>query len=399
MKRRVISVLLLVVPLLFSALFVERQASAQLTSEVEEQQDILRTARQRAAEARERAHRLREQAVEARASAERTAAERAALQAQVDEAEADLAAANARLALLDSRLATRRERLSQMQGPLVGLVASLQSYARRPAILAISEPSSISEVVHLRAIMTAIEPTIEARTEQVREEIARARLYRKQEATANRALYETRQRLADRRSELAAQEAGQRARFAQISEEVQAERERAFGLGERARDIIESIESREADSDLAERLAALPAPKWSIAKGAAGTNGAHDVRTTPVYRLPIEGTLLTGLGEASDSGFRAKGLTVRGDDMATVVAPAGGRIAFAGRYRSYGNIVIIDHGAGWTTLLTGLGTLAVRKDERVAMGARIGVADDAQEGITVELRRGGRPVDLIALLG
>ena len=174
MKRRVISVLLLVVPLLFSALFVERQASAQLTSEVEEQQDILRTARQRAAEARERAHRLREQAVEARASAERTAAERAALQAQVDEAEADLAAANARLALLDSRQATRRERLSQMQGPLVGLVASLQSYARRPAILAISEPSSISEVVHLRAIMTAIEPTIEARTEQVREEIARA---------------------------------------------------------------------------------------------------------------------------------------------------------------------------------------------------------------------------------
>ncbi len=80
------------------------------------------------------------------------------------------------------------------------------------------------------------------------------------------------------------------------------------------------------------------------------------------------------------------------------MAPAGGKVVFAGRYRSFGEIVIIDHGAGWNSLLTGLSGLSVDVGQMVAMGTAVGSPDPASAGVTVELRRAGRPVDIIALL-
>jgi septal ring factor EnvC (AmiA/AmiB activator) len=60
-------------------------------------------------------------------------------------------------------------------------------------------------------------------------------------------------------------------------------------------------------------------------------------------------------------------------------------------------VVIIDHGAGWATTVTGLGAARARAGATVAAGAPIGTAADGNE-IGVELRRRGRPVDIAALL-
>lgn len=82
-----------------------------------------------------------------------------------------------------------------------------------------------------------------------------------------------------------------------------------------------------------------------------------------------------------------------------MVAPAAGRIAYAGRFRSFGRVAIIDHGGGWTTLVTGLGALAVAAGQDVAAGAPLGRAADGDEPrVTVELRRRGQPADIAALL-
>jgi septal ring factor EnvC (AmiA/AmiB activator) len=83
-----------------------------------------------------------------------------------------------------------------------------------------------------------------------------------------------------------------------------------------------------------------------------------------------------------------------------VIAPAAGRVAYAGKFRDYGNIVIIDHGGGWTSLVSGLGTATVGVGESVAQGDMIGraAAGDSRR-VTVELRRRDRAVDMTALLG
>ena len=116
------------------------------------------------------------------------------------------------------------------------------------------------------------------------------------------------------------------------------------------------------------------------------------------YRLPVGGRVVTGLGEVSDAGVRSRGLTLATTPGAPVVAPAAGRVAYARRFGDFGVVVILDHGDGWTTLVTGLGSAAVARGADIAQGAPIGSAGGGGE-VTVELRRRGRPVDMAPLLG
>ncbi|WP_284278720.1 murein hydrolase activator EnvC family protein, partial [Sphingobium jiangsuense] len=118
----------------------------------------------------------------------------------------------------------------------------------------------------------------------------------------------------------------------------------------------------------------------------------------PAYRLPVAGTLITGMGELSDSGVRSRGITIATAPGAQVVAPARGRIVFAGPYGGFGQIVIIDHGDGWTTLVTDLARLSVAVGQDVGQGGPIGVAGGGEHpAVTIELRRQGRPVDVVAM--
>lgn len=117
------------------------------------------------------------------------------------------------------------------------------------------------------------------------------------------------------------------------------------------------------------------------------------------YRLPVVGRIVAGLGEVNDSGVRSRGVTIAAQPGGQVVAPAPGRVSFAGAYRGYGKIVIVDHGGGWTSLLTGMIGLSVAVGDTLNAGAPVGRAGSDDSRITVELRRGGRPVDIVAMIG
>ena len=74
------------------------------------------------------------------------------------------------------------------------------------------------------------------------------------------------------------------------------------------------------------------------------------------------------------------------------------RIAFAGPFRGYTAIVIVDHDDGWATLMTGLRGLTVKPGQSVLQGSPVGIADGAAPRVTIELRHGGTPVDILPLL-
>jgi septal ring factor EnvC (AmiA/AmiB activator) len=112
----------------------------------------------------------------------------------------------------------------------------------------------------------------------------------------------------------------------------------------------------------------------------------------------VEGRLVTGTGEISDAGVHARGLTFETDGSTDVVAPRAGRIVYAGNFRSYGRIVILDHGGGWTTLITSLEDVSVPVGRTIPMGALIGRTPRRSSMVTVELRRNGRPIPIAPLL-
>jgi septal ring factor EnvC (AmiA/AmiB activator) len=114
--------------------------------------------------------------------------------------------------------------------------------------------------------------------------------------------------------------------------------------------------------------------------------------------MPVAGRLLSGVGELSEAGVHARGLSLQVASGAPIVAPAPARVAFAGPFRSYGTVVILDHGGGWTSVLTNLSDLAVRAGQRVERSAPIGRAASGDQPVMVELRVGGRPVPITSLL-
>jgi len=358
-----------------------------------EQQARLKSATAASAAAEARARSLEAAAANERDRAVQARGQEAAAAERIKAAQAEIVAAEARIAIVDRLLAAQRVEVAERQGPIVRLIAALQSMARRPAVLGLIQPGSTEDIVHVRAVLGTTMPIVERRTAEVRAELARVQRLRANAAGAVESLRASRARLESERIALVQLEATHRARSQALGRSALIESDRALALGERARDLVDQMQSLGAASQVQSELVALPGPLPRPDDAASPPE-----RVAP-YRLPVSGQLVTGLGELSATGVRARGLTFATAINARAIAPAAGRIVYAGPFRGYGGVVIIDHGEGWTSLLAGLGGLAVRVGDQVAQGQVIGRAwKSGDPRVTVELRRRGQPMDLAQLL-
>ena len=366
-----------------------------------EQQRSLKSAREQSERARQRSDALRRQAEAASNDADRIASEAAALAARIQSAEADISAARTRIAIVTQLQQRQRARLAEKQGPMIRLTAALQMMTRKPTALVLVEPRSLDELIYMRSILSAVMPEIERRTASLRNEVRQGEELRQQAARAIASLDQSQRRLAERRRQLAGLEARERIEATKLSDDAGIEQDRALALGEEARDIVDLMDQIRESGAVREALEQLDGPM--LRPGQARDNSP---RTPPrkrsvenAYRLPVNGEIVTGLGEISDSGYRARGITIAVADGAQIVAPAAGRVAYAGRYRGYRNILIIEHEAGWTSLITNMATVGVAVGDRIIQGAPVGRSGSDKPTITVELRRNGRPIDVAALIG
>ncbi|HKX36585.1 MAG TPA: peptidoglycan DD-metalloendopeptidase family protein [Rhizorhapis sp.] len=386
--------------LMLAALVIAAPSHAQ--SLADEQQALI-AAKKQAQAARQRSQRLKREAGEAREEAERARRQAAALAAGIQAAEADIQAAQARVAIIARLQRAQNARLAERQEPIVRLTAALQLMARRPPATALVQPGSISDLVHLRAVLANVLPLIRARTAGLRAELEKSRQLRADADQARASLVAGRLALAAQRTELHKMEMRKRFAARALASTANLEADRAVALGEKARDIVDLMDQLRVAGNVREELALLPGPLLRPSR--PGTMGLPKAgmqtvrRGPPAYRMPVMGEVVTGMGELSEAGVRARGLTIATQPLAQVVAPTRGRIAFAGKYRGYGEIVIIDHGNGWTSLLANLDRLSVDVGTVVRQGDPIGSAGQGRPRVLVELRRNGRPVNIAALLG
>jgi septal ring factor EnvC (AmiA/AmiB activator) len=251
-------------------------------------------------------------------------------------------------------------------------------------------------MVHVRAVLGTVMPVVQARTADVRGELNRIRGLRAQAEAAVGSFREGRARLESERVSLVRLEAEHRLNARNLDKSALVESDKAIALGEQARDIADQMQTAGQAAALQADLQALPGPlpRPQSDDGA----GRPAARGGAPYKLPVPGQIVTGLGELSTSGARARGITLAPPANADAIAPAGGKILYASGFRDYGGIVIIDHGNGWTSAITGLAQVGVRKGDAVVQGQLIGRVGGDSPRLTVELRRRGRPMDLTQLL-
>jgi len=354
------------------------------------QRERLTAAKADARAAASRAAELQRRAGEERDAARKARAEEAAVAARIKRAQADIDAARARVAIVEALLARQRAELGARQQPIARLMAAIASLARRPAAATIVQPGSVSDLVHVRAVLGSALPAVRERTADLRGDLARTRALQGSAALAAESLAQGRRSLVAERQNLAALRTRHAEAAVRLDRDALVQSDRAIAMGEAARDIVDRMAALGETQATLEDLSALAGPP----RPKPATAG-----TPPTYRPPVTGRLVTGFGEISNNGVRARGLTFAVAGSTAVNAPAAGRVIFARPFRRFGTVVIIDHGAGWTTLVAGLGSAAVERGASVNAGQVVGRAAKGRDAeVTVELRRRGRPVDAAALM-
>lgn len=369
-------------------------------------QQAIATARAEAARAASRGAKLEAGAREATEAADKTAQEAAALAARIQQSEAQIAAAEGRVALINSQRRALLKRLAERREPLVRLTGALQNFARRPLGLSVLKPGSLQETVYLRAMLETTMPQVRQRTVALRGEIERGRKLESDAAKALTALRKEQDTLDTRRDRLAALETRQRLEARRASGDAARETDRALALAEEARDLGGLVDRLAEAGSLRRELAALPGPilrpaspvQARVAAAPRATPSAGGLSPVDI-QLPVAGRTVAGFGSLTENGVPSQGLTIAPRGGAQVVAPAAGRVVFAGPYRGFGRIVIIEHGAGWTSLVTGLARTDVDVGEELVAGAPLGIAAPSRPEVTLELRRDGTPVNPLDFIG
>ena len=335
-----------------------------------------------AAAAERDAQRLEAEAKAAGDQAVRLRKEQDAAGAAILAAEAQISAAKLRSQALERQLQEHRTRLAREQRPAALLLAGMVQMSRRPPLLAIADEGSVEEFVRMRALIDTAMPEVRRRSAALAAQVEQGQRLAAQAAAANTELTRARDALRQSQNRFVALERAALARSASLGSEALSAGDTALARADAATIAQADVTGTRSAARRATELAALaPAPVRPMA-------GDGRAPSAPIgYQLPVTGRVMTGLSEISRNGVRSRGLLLDSARGAPVVAPAAGRIAFAGPFRSREGVVIIDHGRGWMTLLTEVRTTA-KAGDRVAKGAPLG---RALGDVTVELSRNGRP--------
>ena len=170
----------------------------------------------------------------------------------------------------------------------------------------------------------------------------------------------------------------------------------------RARTITNLNQEETTKAELAERLAAaaeeierlLSRLEQSQPGTPSAGTGALATRPQGGLPWPVDGRVQVGFGDQTNAAYgtqtRNNGLVIEAKAGSAVSAVASGRVSYAEEFMTYGNLVIVDHGAGTFSVYGNLQDIAVATGETVSAGALLGHANTT---LYFELRKSNGPVD------
>jgi murein hydrolase activator len=339
--------------------------------------------------------------------------------ARVRTVESRIAETEARLTPLDDTERAIRKSLDDRRAVIAEVLAALQRIGRRPPPALMVRPEDALQAVRTAITLGAVLPEIRFEAEALAGDLAD--------------LLRVRKEIADERDRLALNLtalANESARMNQLVEERQrkqaeterareTERQRAVALGRQVDNLKDLIARIEQGLDSATRAARAAARATEDAK--MSPDGRPELaalkdpgRLAPAIAfasargalpLPVNGVRIRDFGASDSLGGSEKGLSIATRPGAQVTAPCDGWVVYAGPFRSYGQLLILNAGGGYHVLLAGmerisvdLGQFVLTGEPVAAMGGGSQVAATIATGFSqpvlyVEFRKDGVPVD------
>ncbi|ASR08590.1 hypothetical protein CHY08_16650 [Rhizobium leguminosarum bv. viciae] len=316
--------------------------------------------------------------------------------------------------------------LHERRGLLAEVLAALQRMGRNPPPALLVTPDDALASVRSAILLGAVVPGIRKETDKLAADLASLAALQTASAAEKISLTATMTNgiEEERRMDLLLAENDKLSRS--NAAELEAERKRSEELAGKATSLeglVDSMESEIAsvrDAAAAARQAEenrklLTDEQRAQAKALADSGVPDKNRIAPAYpfgelkaklEVPVTGDILRQFGDADGTGHEAMGMTVATNPETVVTAPADSLVVFAGAFRSYGQMIILDAGDGYHLVLSGMDTINTRQGKFVFSGEPLAVMgakrvasatalalETNRPTLYIEFRKDGKPVD------
>ena len=312
-----------------------------------------------------------------------------------------------RIAKLSDEESGLRAHLKDTRAQFAITIAALQRISRLPPEAMVAVGSHPADTVRGAILLRSVLPRIEQEARELRRHLARLDRVRMESASQRGLLGDQLESLENDRKKLARLVARNKKRASQLARKTRSEVRKTKRLAKRAKglqELLKGIERNRKHVRVRTRKTQRHDPPVSkvVKRDIAKPNGKPVRLSKGRLKYPVSGRVVELYGQASGEGVTSKGIKIATRPRAQVIAPFGGRVVFAGVFRRYGQLLIIEHGEGYHSLLAGLARIDSVIGQRVLPGEPVGVmgdADAANRSLYLEFRRTGTTHQPAALDG
>jgi septal ring factor EnvC (AmiA/AmiB activator) len=324
--------------------------------------------------------------------------------------ETGIADAEARLRPLDAREQEIRSSIDSRRSEIVEVLAALQRAGRRTPPALLVRPEDALQSLRTAMLLGSVVPDLRTRATTLAKDLSELIALRKTISAERDRLAADRDRLKADQTRLAALVDERQRQQAGIEKDMEAEGARAIALAKQADSLQGLIAKMEQDVKAAAR-AALTASQSGRSDPALFKNPN---RTSPaiafasakgLFKFPVNGAKIHDFGGSDGAGGIEKGISLATRPGAQVTTPCDGWVVYAGPFRSYGQLLILNAGGGYHVLIAGMERISVNIGQFVLTGepvatmgstsqvASILATNASRPVLYVEFRKDGTPID------
>nr|WP_209012004.1 murein hydrolase activator EnvC [Roseibium aggregatum] len=323
-----------------------------------------------------------------------------------------------RLRKLGENEDTVRASLASRRGVLSEVLAALQRIGRRPPPALAVRPSDALAAVRSAILLNAVMPELRVETEALASDLAELSRLKDVIAKEKKTLLGDAMRLAEEKSRLELLLSAKRQERDRNAQKLAQEKRHAQELAEKSKSLKELIARIETEIESAREASEKSRQASAAAK--PGREGRWDPfsdpgRLSPALPFveakgqlpwPVAGEMIRDFGQEDDFGGTTEGQSITTRPGSPVTAPADGWVVYAGPFRSFGQLLILNTGDGYHVLLAGMDRIDADLGQFVLAGEPVGVMGttklasaatlglgSTQPVLYVEFRKDGRAID------
>jgi septal ring factor EnvC (AmiA/AmiB activator) len=354
--------------------------------------DALNNYQQQLTEQESREKALRSKLQDMERELDQTRKELVSLAQEVKNNERDLQKLDRRIADMEEEHDNLLARLESDYGNVGNLILALQRIKRVPPEALLARPGAPLETAQSAMLLNSTLPSLLGRAENLKRDIDRLDVLQRELEADKESLLAKSRELDTRKTKMSTLLDRRKTLYSETQGEHKEQQEILRQIARKANDLQDLIKEIEQNKKRVEtrriaQKAVMSSPPPSPVRTAA-------IQSLPGKALfPVAGDIRINYREYDELGAISNGITIDGRNGGVVIAPMDGDVRFAGPFKRFGQLIIIEHSGGYHSLIAGLARIDTVAGRSVQKGEPVGLLDDTQATLYYELRRNGVPVD------